>query len=371
VSRAALLGGVLGSGPLGPQRPAATRAPLGPFPPGTYDRTPPPTLPAGRDIRYYRGNFCGIRIPGAPLVPGAEARNPDCVMACLLDNYPPDIQERFLQKYVDCGYTHLQRSVGHALGYGSSLASYIALSARARSQYGLLCDHWMIAAESPGFANDQDGAYWAPLLGPIIDQLVGAGVMDLCCPSWQMDGVNRSAPGNATISIIAFVADRLPPEVPVFTHWINEAMAWWKVVGHHTDGSDIGEVWVDRFNPGGVEVKDRWTWWQAMQPYLTGAHHQGNTTLARTNPQEYQGRQRDTLNAFSDGRMGQSRRLATPQDFRLNEYECTAQDQFDGNCTEDEGDLVGYILACTKADGADAWIGGYGNGARRPDGTAL
>jgi hypothetical protein len=32
---------------------------------------------------------------------------------------------------------------------------------------------------------------------------------------------------------------------------------------------------------------DRFTWWYAMQPYLTGGHHQGNTRMAIN---EYQDR---------------------------------------------------------------------------------
>lgn len=364
MSRIALLGGATGSS-LGPQRPTITRAPLGPFPPGSYDRVLPVPIPAGRDLHYYRGQFCGLRVPGAPYVPGGpQPGNTDLVMACLLDNYPRAWQDAFLERYASYGYTHLQRSYGHALYYGSSLASFIDLSRRARAM-GLFCDQWLIAAETPGFLNDQDWAYWEPILAPVIRQLLDAGVVDLCCPSWQMDGVNRNAPGNPTLSIIAGVANLLPRSVPVYTHWINEAMAWWYDDGRGT----VGQWWEDDHQR--IFVNDRFSWWRACAPYLTGAHHQGNTTMARTDPTQYQGRQRDTLNAFVDGRMGQSIRTGVAENFRLDEFECTAQDQFDGNCTEDEGDLVGYILTCTKADGFAAGMSGYGNGARRPDGTAL
>lgn len=346
---------------LAPQRPTVRRAPLGPWPqPETYDQTLPVPWPAGRDLYWNRQQFCGIRIAGAPVVPGSSDTNPELVMACLLDNYPEWVQEAFFQQYTADGYTHLQRSLSHALGYGHSIQSYIALSNRARSVYGLFCDHWLIANEFPGWAPNQDASYWKPRLDPYIDQLVGAGVMDQCCPSWQMDQLQQGAPGNPTISIIAYVADKLPGSVPVYTHWVNDAMAWWKTGG---------EVWSDKYQT--INVTDRFSWWQAMQPYLTGGHYQGDTTLARTQPTTYQGKIRDTLNNFVNGRMGQAQRRGFPENFRMTNYECTAQDQFNGTCTEQEGDTIGYILTCTKADGYDAGLSGYGNGARRPDGSAL
>lgn len=346
------------SGPVRP--PVIPRAPLPPFPSswGThYDRPPLASGPPPPSIDYYRGNFCGFRVPGAPSVPGGPApSNSDLVMACLLDNYPREWQDRFLLQYAEAGYTHLQRSIGHALYYGSSMADYIALSRRAQA-LGLWCDHWLICNELPGFAFNQDATYWAPILDPLIDQLVGAGVMDLCCVGWQIDQWNQGAPGNPTISIIAHVAKKLPQRIPLYTHWMNEALAWWKTGG---------EVWSDAYQT--INVYDRFTWWQCMNVYLSGGHHQGNTTLARTNPDEYQGRLRDTLNNFHNGRMGVSQRRGG-KPFLLDVFECTAQDQFDGNCSELEGDMVGCVLASTKVDGQDICIDGYGNGARMPDGS--
>lgn len=390
-----ILSGGGGSSILGPQWTPVQRAPITAWPPGTYDRTLPAPVPAGRDLYYTRGQFCGIRVPGAPVVPGSEAANPDLVMTCLLDNYPQWVQEAFLTTYAEAGYTHVQRSVGHALGLGvASMASYIALSKRIRAQYGLFCEHWLIAAETPGFQNNQDATYWAPILGPYIDRILGEGVMDGCVPSWQMDGVNQGAPGNPTISIIAYVAGKLPPAVPVYTHWVNDAMAWWYDDGRGT----VGQTWTDpKYWPGGIFVNDRFSWWRCMGPMLTGGHYQGNTTLARIDPGTYQGKIRDTLNNFVNGNMGQSTRRGFPEDFRITCFENTAQDQFDNGinqyvvtgpnnapyegcpvgtvvgkpCPELEGDTVGWVLSCTKADGFQAGMGGYGNGARRPDGTAL
>lgn len=345
--------------------PLIPRAPLGPFPtPVDYDHVLPFTPPPGPDVYFYRGQFCGVRVKNAPVVPGSNPSNPECVMAALLDNYPPWVQEEFLRLYCGYGYTHLQRSLSHALYY-ATFDAFLALTKKAQT-LGLFADVWLIANEFPGFQFNQGVDFWQPRLDPFIDRMLGAGAIDLLCPSWQMDQVMVSAPGSPTIGLIAYAAEKVPPTVPVYTHWVNEALAWWKTGG---------ELWSDQYQS--IWVNDRFSWWLAMRPYLTGGHHQGDTTMARTNPGLYQAKMRDTLNPFNDGRMGRSQRNGD-RPFALDVFECTAQDQFDGGgnpaniCSEDEGDLVGYLLTCTKGDNGNGGVmAGYGNGARMPDGGVL
>lgn len=321
----------------------------------TYDHVLPFTPPPPRTLEFYRGNFCGLQIPGAPLVPGGSS---DVMMAALLDNYPRDWQDRFLLAYAERGYSHLQRSIGHALHYGHSIAEHIELSQRAQA-VGLFCDEWFLCEEWGFFRATVD--QWTPIMDPILDELLEADVVDHACVGWQLDKYN--APGNTLIAIIRYVAERIPQDVPLFTHWMNHALAWWKTGG---------EVWTDRY--GSIDVVDRFTWWAAMQPYLTGAHHQGNTTEARRDPQLYQDKMKDTLDPFSGhtgkGNMGRSRRGGVEKDFALVAFESTAQDQFDGRCSEDEGDLVGYLLTCTTSYNGKG-MSGFGNGSRMPSGDPL
>lgn len=348
----AMLGG---GGPTPP--PVILRPPLGPYPqPVNYPTELNFTPPSFPDLYFYRGDFCGLHLPGAPWVPGANDQNPECVMACLLDNYPQEWQERYLETYAGYGYTHLQRSIGHSLFYGGTVQSHIQLSRKAQS-IGLYADEWFLGGEALKTPN-ADASYWAPILQPIIDQMLGEGAIDHACVGWQLDQLNWDAPGNPLISIIAYVAKALPSNIPLYTHWMNEALAWWKTGG---------EVWVDQWNPDGFNVHDRFTWWLAMRPYLTGGHHQGNTTMARTDPKLYQDKLKDTLDAFHDGRMGFSRRSGVEIPFQLTGYEETAQDQFDDRCSEEEGDRVGSIILCTTS-GTGAGMDGYGNGDRTPEG---
>lgn len=333
--------------------------------PVNYDHVLPFT-PPGRDLYFYRGNFCGLTVPGAPPVPGGSSYT-DLMMACLLDNYPFEWQDKFLEKYSKY-FTHLQRSIGHSVFYGHPLSEHIALSKRVQ-QAGLFADEWFLGAEAFNtFRAPVD--YWRPIMDPIISAMLDAGAVDHACVGWQLD--QFCADGNPTIEIIKYFAERLPKEIPLFTHWVNEALAWWK------DGG--GEVWTDQY--GSTLVRDRFSWWYVMQPYLTGGHHQGDVDMALTNPQLYQDKVKDTLDYFrgrtDKGNMGQSRRSGSAKDFSLTIFECTAQGRFGQNgrnngkpwVTEAQQAQTGYILSCTTSFNGKG-VGGYGNDACLPSGLVL
>lgn len=360
---AAMLAGMGGGG--GGHIPLVPRAPLGPYPqPIDYPTVLPFTPPADRDLYFYRGNFCGLYFDDAPDVPGCNHDRPGCVMSALLDNYPVNFQNKYLRKYAENGYTHLQRSIGHSLYYGGSVNSHIELSKRAQG-FGLFCDEWFLGVTEIQPRN-QDWGFWQPQIQPIIDQMLAAGVVDHACVGWQLDSFMYDSPGNPTISLIAGIGNALPKTVPLYTHWVNEALAWWKTGG---------EIW-----PDFGMIGDRFSWWAAMSPHLTGGHHQGDTWMARTDPKLYQDKMADTLNPFngdqSKGNMGRSTRRGVAENYRLTAFEDTGQDQFDGTggrhpvCSELEGDGVGYLLMCQSGYNG-AHLSGYGNGARRPDGTRL
>lgn len=348
--------------------PLVPRSPRLPLPqPITYDHVLPFAPPPRPSLNFYRGQMCGIRIPGAPPVPGCGA-DPSLVMTALLDRYVGPaawVQDAFLLKYAEDGYTDLQRSFGHAMPFsagdwtwpGVSLQQFIALTQKAQREYGLQADQWILGGDALYNCN-QPLSYWRPIIDSILDPLLVAGAIDKACVGWQLDQLFGATPGNATIEVIAYIAQKLPARIPLFTHWMNEALAWWKTGG---------EVWVDQWNPDGFTVRDRFTWWLAMRPYLTGGHHQGDNKMAREDPKLYQDKLKDTLDAFHDGRMGMSRRSGVEIPFQLTGYEETAQNQFDNECSEDEGDRAGAIILCTTS-GTGAGLDGYGNGDRTPEG---
>jgi hypothetical protein len=312
-----------------------------------------------RDKLTPRGAFCGITMPGLPLKPGMGGYtvngwrdnkqgglNPP-IMALDVPRYwkdSPELVDEYLTRYASFGYTHLQCSIGHAIEAGLSLDDYIAYSARVES-FNLFTDHWFLGGgpwrgrlDNGAWTEhrDRDRAHWSPIFDPWIDALLSNKVISCACVGWQLDGSNTNDHGEL-MSIIEYFADRLGPhDIPIGTHWVNEAGAW----------DERGRFW----------------WWQNMRNKVLWFNHQGNTG---TPIPEYQAKLVDTLNPFGDGRMGTSG-LFGDRPYSLILYECSAQARFDLVMSEDESDQRGYYLSCTMGK---TRVGGYGDGCRLPDGS--
>lgn len=338
----------------------------------------PFTPPAGPDVLFYRGNFGGVRVPGVPLLPGmagftlSPQPNPPLVMSLDIFRYPKPEQNMVLDQHAMDGYTHFQCSVGHAVGLGWSIDQYIDFSGRVKQRVGY-ADHWFMGGgpwvwdagdPSTNVNRDRDRAYWAAIFDPWIDALLANGLIDAACPGWQFDGMNQ--PGDKSIGVFQYFADRLGPRhIALGSHWMNEAGGWWS----SDPALRTQYPW----------VVDRFTWWQAMRNILVWFHHQGPTHYQPGNRPfnqvtdwgvpEYQAKLCDTMNPFGDGRMGTSG-LFGDRPYSLVIYENSAQAQFNDpvGVGEDVSDARSYLLCCTKAK---TFVGGYGNGGRRPDGTAL
>jgi len=80
-----------------------------------------------------------------------------------------------------------------------------------------------------------------------------------------------------------------------------------------------------------INPHDRFTWWLAMQPYLTGGYYQGSGAMAITDPGLYQAHMRDTMNPFSDGKMGYASRRGFEERFK--------------DTNTEEGDVMASTLA--------------------------
>lgn len=374
-----------------PRPPRVPRLPLPPAPPGEYDRTLPFVPPPGPDRLFYRGNFSGVRVPGIPILPEMSGYtvpgwkdnkvgglNP-CIMSLDITRYwnvSRDLVIANLNPHAERGYTHLQCSIGHAIEQGLTIDQYVEYAGLVKQIVGF-ADHWFLGggpfSAQDKFGNwtearDQDRNYWAAKLDPWINALLSNGLTDAACVGWQLDGGNTgtlrnidgyASPYSPIQSIVDYFADRLGPhDIPIGTHWRNEAGGWW-------DGDD----------PEYKGHSDaRFVWWRKQRNKVYWFHHQGSTRISIP---DYQAKLVDTLQPFGDGRMGTSG-LFGDRPFSLTVYECSGQDQFDmvdgsGNpspyyLTEDQGDQRGMYLCCTKAA---SHVGGYGNGGRLIDGALL
>lgn len=311
----------------------------------TLPFTPPPP---NRD--FYRGNFCGTRIPGAPKVIGGSDADPSLVMACLLDRYPVEIQQEYWRVQRAAGYTHGQRSLGHSVftgedagEFGAGLTADQFLDGLARQRdAGFFTDVWF--ANSLGWRQrDLQIDYWKQQFDRWFDILIPSGLVDMACVGWQLDQIFQP---KGLVDLIDYFAERCGPAgIPVGVHWVNDANAWF-----------------DDFR-GGVNMtppehrsglKDRFDFWRYCAGKVQWTHFQGDVYSPIDDYQDGLKRVMDDL----------------PNGTQVSIYEPRAQSQFNGEHAEVIGDAMGFYCLCV-VDKHGRHVGGYGNGGRRPDGTAL
>src|SRR5262249_57971793 len=110
----------------------------------------PPTWSFEPHVLNPKGNFCGLRVPGVPVLPGMagytlvpQPTDP-LVMALDLFKYKDrDQQNRILELYGSYGYTHFQVSIGHALEEGWTMDQIVDLCARIQGYCGY-ADWWFL-----------------------------------------------------------------------------------------------------------------------------------------------------------------------------------------------------------------------------------
>ena len=87
--------------------------------------TLPAPLPAPPNVRYFRGDFCGIRVPGLPFVPQGPTPT-DIVYSPFYDRYAANYRAEILAATRARGYTHFNLSWGDSQSFGQTPAQFAA-----------------------------------------------------------------------------------------------------------------------------------------------------------------------------------------------------------------------------------------------------
>lgn len=270
-------------------------------------------------------------------IPGADT---SMVYSSLLPRFALEWQHEYCRQYAERGYTDLFLDVQLTIGAGEGQAgmpldTFIA-AAKVAQSYGLDVDVSLV-----GGPRDATADYYRPTIIPLIDELFAQQAINKACVGMQLDGWN-SPYGLKTI--IEMVGDRVKwhdPGLPIAIHTINHALAWWGADEHGDSG------YYNRF--------EFWKYWRDR-----GLLDWGYAQLDVDDP--------------VDALEGHLSDLLACNDIVVSEI--SAQAQYDEHyttdqieCDEDHGDLKGLITLCTA--GGPFKIRGFGNGARRQDGTAL
>lgn len=286
------------------------------------------SIPPRGTLRWWRGNLCGIRLPDLPSVAGG-ALDSSLVLSWFLDRYAFSDQDRIIRKTLEDGYDRITLSWPDSAAFGQSIAQYVDTSNRL-IRAGLLVDHHFFSKVYDGLNPDPATAY------PVIDALLAADAISLGTVGWELNAFND--PGPTFQRLIDGVCGRIHagnPAIPVYLHFLPHYASW------QANTESPHDFWMRQVGKiQGLKYQADPGWDAGMIQART------NDVLVRLCP---------------NGLWG------TPG-FDVVAWETTAQTQFNGEMAEDRGDLQSYQQLCTLGPMP---VMGYGNGCRRPDGTAL
>jgi hypothetical protein len=265
--------------------------------------------------RFWSGQMCGIRLPGAPPVSGG-APDASLILSWMLDHYPPDWQAKIRAQWKALGYTHVLLSWPDSRAAGATVASF------ATTCQELIADGFFpcVFLSSKDFDPPDVPAILASVL-PLLDVLVG--IVPMFSIGWELS--LWLSPTQVQLLIDAIAPRCLKqPGTLVYVHF-QEGYASYQ---------QPGEFFKDFWNPNVGK--------------LTGVLHQ--KILSQT-PAEYRsdsGGLSDVLERFAGG-FGVAPDSGFGHPFDLVALEITAAQQFAGTCSEAQGDVLGRWAINTPA----------------------
>lgn len=262
--------------------------------------------------RSYRGNMCGVRVPGLPPVDGG-APDPSLVLSWFYARYDPASRARIRQAWRARGYLDVLVSWPDDRAFGLSPAQHVAI-----------CQE--LAADGFRPCNMLSSKYYDPrddglgTLAHIVEGLAACVQADCCsryAVGFEMDLWNTFE----SLQVITEGCAKWARSVrrPLYVHF-SGGIADWRP---NHPGSTFAE------------------YWNAQVGLLSGLLHQRDLNWPM---EEYRPRLQDILARFA-GHFGVAPDSGFGHPFDLIELEITAQPQYLGQCSEAEGDALGtYAL---------------------------
>lgn len=294
----------------------------------------PGGVPAAPNLRWFRGDFCGITVPGLPAVDGG-ASDPAVFLTPFLDRYSPATQLDLIAAYRALGYTHWKlwwpdsRDAGGVGGGGQTIGQFV-------STCQLLLANGLYPVPFL-YSKVYDGANPDPAKNDaLIAALQAGGVAQIMCVGGELDLFND--PGAPLQAIIDHIAGLVVPATNLYVHFSPGYVAW-------QAPGDLGSVF-----------------WNANVGKLTGLLHQ---KVPDWDCGMYQARLADLQVRFGTGVSGwpTDSGLGHPFDVVADEY--SAPVRFSGTMTEAQAVAMGRQAICSPNQGggpAPIPIMGYNNG---------
>lgn len=292
----------------------------------------PGGVPAAPNLRWWRGDFDGISVPGLPAVPGGSAVDPAQVFTMFIDRYGASDQAKIFAAYAARGYTHFQLSWPDSRdGAGQSIAQFVATCQLVKANGFYPC----IFLSAKGLDPADVPAIYTGLV-PLIAALQAANCIPIACVGWELS--IWLDPGQVQ-DLIDRLALLLVPATHLYVHF-QEGYSSFQEPGNTTSA-----FWI--LNVG----------------KLTGLLRQRNISQEFAGG-AYQARIQDTLARFS-GQFGYPADSGFGHPFDNVEFEYAASIRFNngqaGGITEAEAQQLGKDAICTPPVGG-VGVMGFGNG---------
>lgn len=287
--------------------------------------------PAAPNLRWWRGDFCGISVPGLPAVSGGAA-DASLVFSPFLDRYSAGDQAAIITAYKAKGYTHFalswpdSRVSGGVGSSGQSIPQFVATCQSVQANGLYPCVFLTSKDFDPVDPNPAS-------LDGIMAALIAGGCAPLVSVGWELDLFNT--PGAPLQALIDHVTGTLVAAgTKVYVHFSAGIAAW------QANGS-LGSVF-----------------WAANVGKLTGILHQ---KPASWDCGEYQARIDDFMVRFGQGQAGWPQDSGFGHPFDFVAWEMGASARFAGGISEAQAQGLGNQAICTPAEliGSGPYAGQY------------
>lgn len=295
----------------------------------------PAGIPAAPNLRWYRGDFCGVRVPNLPPILG-DGSDTTLVFTPFIDRYGSSDRANIYQAHRDRGYTHFQVSWLDSRQFGFDAAAFIATCQEIQGN-GFYPVIFLM-----GKGDDPDVGNMAPIIDPVINGLISAGAMATCCVGWELSlWMDPTQCQNAIDHVTALT---VPAGIPTYVHFQQDYLSFPQA------------------------NQDNASFWNPNVGKLTGCYFQGDPFATCG---QKQARVADCLTRFA-GNDGFATDSGFGHPFDFVYWENTAFAQFFNGESEADGRTMGYNCLCSPALSGPAGtvaVSGYGNGAMAPDGS--
>lgn len=282
--------------------------------------------------RTFTGNFCGVRVPGLPAVPGSSTAVPDLVLSWFYNRYDADWRAKMRETWRSKGYLDVVLSWPDSRATGTSPEQFVDLC-RELVNDGFLPTVFLLSKE---FDPHQDVPGCLANINQVLDLLLSPRACSRICVGWEL-GIDSWLLPPQVQEIVDYVAPKcVAAQVKCYVHF-QQGYA-------HLD-------WGPNVTFAG--------YWNREIGKLTGLLHQRDLSWSA---EEYQSRMNDILLRFAGG-FNCSPDSGFGHPFDLIAFEITAQPQFNGQTSEAQGDALGRVaLGSPTAQGPFGAVSVMGSG---------